>query len=40
VAVPPYLWILAAQKRFLDGQKPTKEEAPAAASTARAAARS
>jgi hypothetical protein len=37
-AVPPYLWILAAQKRFLDGQKPAKEEAPAA-STARAAAR-
>jgi hypothetical protein len=37
-AVPPYLWILASQKRFLDGQKPAKEETPAAA--ARAAARS
>ena len=30
-AVPPYLWILAAQKRFLDAQKTTTDVAPVAA---------
>ncbi len=35
-AVPPYLWILAAQKRFLDGQKTNLAEVrPAPRATAR-----
>ena len=35
-AVPPYLWILAAQKRFLEGQKATLTEVrPATRATAR-----
>lgn len=38
-AVPPYLWILAAQKRFLDGQKKSGSSEEAPATTARAAAR-
>ncbi len=33
-AVPPYLWIVAAQKRYVDGLKPAAEGAPANARTA------
>ncbi len=39
-AVPPYLWILAAQKRFLDSAKPSSGKEEAAPAAARAAARS